>query len=829
MAALPVDEIPLSKIINERTSWDQKLWWIPSRDLYRWDNRTVYMIAIGNVLASGQPTPPPTPPPFSFQQYEYLDTRFLLKEDLPKVLKGDPGAEGASSYDLWLDAGNTGSVVDFLNSLKGEPGAPGDPGADGWQPPVGFDAVLSDQQGKLPDKVLGDLTKRYQINSHIDIRTLYDVANPPANFDSVLTAAIELSNSTAALASTPVPIFLPSGMRFPASVTTLDKSVVIVGGGTLVQRKAKYVVNATATPGVERPITSLATVNYSAQAQIGTSAPQLSTYREIQVSQSNLVDLVYGDQLLIQSSDAYPGLYVTGSTRYTYKQGWVHVDGLAINVTPSSANSIIQDVEIVGGASGAQGYVVAVNANLTANSTALFFHSIAGTFVAGESLLVNGAVVGTVSRQAAIITSDKLDDTTYATSPKLRKVNKNIRVHIDVEVDTESDPHAKIGAANRRDAIFVSGVVDPNIRAHFYAGYSRAITVETVRGGIVQFFGGNLANNPSPEEGAFGYATQAMAATEDTVFVVNARDIRHGFTTNTYPQDGQPAGARESLRSGCPKYVIVRDSVVHNSIGASFDTHGGAWGVLFLNCVSYFTGSGGQNATRDVGFANRAFGTIFRNCISYGATYGFQDSAYSFATPAANTIRIEGCRAYGFLNSAYRHGSELTGGNMVLGDTEYLIDDFQGEGALGLPLDAPYRQTGIDIAVAKVTILRSIIRTVNFAGIYVRSGVNNLALDDFTFDQTKASPAGIGAGWLIFFAAAIRFSRRGTFGSLTVYGNETNDSTRSIIGSASGVVVKIRRPEVSTGKFMVSEANTTLYTSQTATPSVLDVTYMKSL
>ena len=55
-------------------------------------------------------------------------------------LKGAPGTPGApgvngndgkSAYQIWLDAGNTGNESDFLNSLKGAPGTPGTPGAPG--------------------------------------------------------------------------------------------------------------------------------------------------------------------------------------------------------------------------------------------------------------------------------------------------------------------------------------------------------------------------------------------------------------------------------------------------------------------------------------------------------------------------------------------------------------------------------------------------------------------------------------------------------------------------------------------------------------------------
>lgn len=57
-----------------------------------------------------------------------------LTEEQKESLKGEPGADGTdgeSAYDIWLDAGNTGSEEDFLDSLRGEPGDMGESGSDG--------------------------------------------------------------------------------------------------------------------------------------------------------------------------------------------------------------------------------------------------------------------------------------------------------------------------------------------------------------------------------------------------------------------------------------------------------------------------------------------------------------------------------------------------------------------------------------------------------------------------------------------------------------------------------------------------------------------------
>ena len=61
----------------------------------------------------------------------------LSEEKWLESLKGDTGPTGAngidgkSAYESWLDAGNTGTEEDFINSLKGEKGDIGPTGPTG--------------------------------------------------------------------------------------------------------------------------------------------------------------------------------------------------------------------------------------------------------------------------------------------------------------------------------------------------------------------------------------------------------------------------------------------------------------------------------------------------------------------------------------------------------------------------------------------------------------------------------------------------------------------------------------------------------------------------
>ena len=68
---------------------------------------------------------------------------------------GSAGTAGASAYDLWITAGNSGTVADFLTSLVGASGSQGATGATGGQGASGADGTSINIQGTKP--TVGDL------------------------------------------------------------------------------------------------------------------------------------------------------------------------------------------------------------------------------------------------------------------------------------------------------------------------------------------------------------------------------------------------------------------------------------------------------------------------------------------------------------------------------------------------------------------------------------------------------------------------------------------------------------------------------------------------
>ena len=64
----------------------------------------------------------------------------------PPAGQGDPGDDGKSAYDIWIEAGNIGTEQDFLDYLKGidgKDGVDGKDGSDGAPGPKGDSAYQS--------------------------------------------------------------------------------------------------------------------------------------------------------------------------------------------------------------------------------------------------------------------------------------------------------------------------------------------------------------------------------------------------------------------------------------------------------------------------------------------------------------------------------------------------------------------------------------------------------------------------------------------------------------------------------------------------------------
>lgn len=69
----------------------------------------------------------------------------------PKGATGSTGPTGKSAYQIWLDAGNTGTEANFIAALKGAKGDKGDQGAKGATGPQGLKGDTGAQGPKGED------------------------------------------------------------------------------------------------------------------------------------------------------------------------------------------------------------------------------------------------------------------------------------------------------------------------------------------------------------------------------------------------------------------------------------------------------------------------------------------------------------------------------------------------------------------------------------------------------------------------------------------------------------------------------------------------------
>lgn len=105
---------------------------------------------------------------------------------------GSPGLDGLSAYQIWINEGNHGTEADFIASLKGEKGQTGDSGENGFSPIVtineeteGIRITITDatgthtafvKHGKDGGVDLSDYVKKAELQSEVTARETADTA-----------------------------------------------------------------------------------------------------------------------------------------------------------------------------------------------------------------------------------------------------------------------------------------------------------------------------------------------------------------------------------------------------------------------------------------------------------------------------------------------------------------------------------------------------------------------------------------------------------------------------------------------------------------------------
>ena len=96
------------------------------------------------------------------------------------IITGGGSGDGKSAYELWLDEGNSGTLSDFMESIKGQNGLPGRAGRDGT---VEFDLLTELQKESLKgESQLKTMESGNLIKESIDGDTL--IINKPLAYNS---------------------------------------------------------------------------------------------------------------------------------------------------------------------------------------------------------------------------------------------------------------------------------------------------------------------------------------------------------------------------------------------------------------------------------------------------------------------------------------------------------------------------------------------------------------------------------------------------------------------------------------------------------------------
>lgn len=258
------------------------------------------------------------------------------------------GVAGKSAYQIWLDAGNTGTNTDFLNSLKGAKGDTGAAGASGSGAMV-FN-TLTDLQSAYPSGssqpawVIADNEWYYWSGS-----VTGDVT-PPNNVTNLVTSSVTqttLTLSWTASTSSDIASYdVYNGSTLLGNVTGTNYNVTTLTANTAYTFtvKAKDTtgniatgtsVNVTTLANVPSDVTNLTTSNITATSLslTWTASSGATSY-----------DIYNGSTLLGNTISAtYNVTGLTASTQYTFKVVSKNAGGSSSGATVTVTTTAIAD------------------------------------------------------------------------------------------------------------------------------------------------------------------------------------------------------------------------------------------------------------------------------------------------------------------------------------------------------------------------------------------------------------------------------------------------------------------------------------------------------
>lgn len=475
-----------------------------------------------------------------------------------------------------------------------------------------------------------------------------------ANDFGAATTNTDVQNATALNAANTAgggrPVLAKSG-RYQVSATFTSENVNLKPQGVLVQPMGKnlIVINQGFGPALDFSHSPL--IFGPANPTSNNVATMIVT--KVTVPSNSYTGFTAGDIYHFYSNNPLPygeQAYSTGEMVLPAEFGTLL--GIGIDITDVAGGGPQEGTTMTSG-----GVTAVIQSAIPMDSTTskIIVKSLSSNLNVGDDISVGGITVGKVG--SVYLVFREVFEYSYTTSQKMRKLDTSKSIDLDLTIDTDGDTDALVSSANRQPAIRIVGGYNIRVRARVKGAWTRAIELTACYGGEVDLVVDGLPNHAITSEGAFGYGIELRGATTGVRIKAIGRNLRHLITTN--PSLVRTTGSNSFANSDPARFGGQRDCIIHDSIAigcqtAGFDTHEGAIGMVFDNCISSQPGSGNRFNTTGVGFQNRSFNTIFRNCVSIGGLSGFIEGGMGINRGKPFKNVYENCRALEYQRDGFR-------------------------------------------------------------------------------------------------------------------------------------------------------------------------------
>tara|TARA_R110000868_G_scaffold34552_17_gene124804 strand:+ start:91 stop:2964 length:2874 start_codon:yes stop_codon:yes gene_type:complete len=415
------------------------------------------------------------------------------------------------------------------------------------------------------------------------------------------------------------PIYMPTDYQTKLTGVdeATDQDIILFGPGRFIQSPGYSALT------VKRPISAAVSVSpvlTSSLVSLTTNNTDDKGDTLWKVIPASMAGITAGQKWLLTSLDELPyGNEVNAGSKVINNQ-IIQVRGLALDYSGGSA--FTEDTEVQGAISGAK---MVVRSAFGVATGIIIGTSITpgpgnAMFVNGETLNVAGSPKATLAAVPYVVTKQKIYYD-FTASPEMRLMSDSRFVWDGPGIAAIGDQNAVITAANRKTAIDLYGIVNPQMRYFADSAYARAMMLTSGWMGNVRGHINSLPNDANLPESAYGYGCDFAGATFGTNVKMTGGNCRHMQTTNLWYMNGASSDDLNRLKRGTVIGLHFTGRGI-NTHSATWDNHEASLDCVWDGCVAILPSNAKRNITQSVGFQDRSFGSTFKNGKIYGPTVG---------------------------------------------------------------------------------------------------------------------------------------------------------------------------------------------------------------